>query len=191
MVAVLLVQGESRHVLRIFSWTRAQRGDGAPEVKSALISNNQGEVPLPRQSRATSHMFLAGCPALHHVLIIATTRDVTLKDSGLQRSGLRQKLQNFASELFFFFLKDRVCQILHRSSQRRVENCEGVEHTPDSCDPSVLVGFPNGLQNYLSPQFCRAEPSILVGPSAVINRSALLLPRQQTGFPVALSINAL
>lgn len=50
-----------------------------PEVKSALISNNQGEVPLHRQSRATSHMFLTHRLALHHVLIIATTRDITLE----------------------------------------------------------------------------------------------------------------
>lgn len=60
-------------------WAGTQLGVWVPQVKSALISNNQGEVPLPRQSRATSHMFLTHRPALHHVLIIATTRDVTLE----------------------------------------------------------------------------------------------------------------
>lgn len=57
----------------LISWRKS--GVWVLGVKSALISNNQGEVPLRGQSWATSHMFLAHRLALHHVLKIATTRD--------------------------------------------------------------------------------------------------------------------
>lgn len=139
-------------------WAGTQLGVWVPQVKSALISNNQGEVPLPRQSRATSHMFLTHRPALHHVLIIATTRDVTLERQQAAALGAEVKTAKLYIRTLKKKKKDWVCpkswKVPERKSKKYVQVLV-------SCQkfviPSVatFVIFPN----YWSPLFCWLEPS--------------------------------
>lgn len=165
-----------------------------PEVKSALISNNQGEVPLPRQSRATSHMFLTHRPALHHVLIIATTRDIALER---QRAAVLRAEAKTAKLCIRTFLKTRCVQNWWKVPERKSKwMCKDWLHVISSI--ATFVVFPNGLQKDWTEAFCWFEPnSYITGLSdlslypAMMNGSALLLPHQETGFPVAQSINAL
>lgn len=157
----LISSRKSHHVPCIFSGLERSLVSQVPQVKSALISNNQGEVPLPRQSRATSHMFLTHRPALHHVLIIATTRDVTLERQQAAALGAEVK----TAKLYIRTLKkkDWVCpkswKVPERKSKKYVQVLV-------SCQtfviPSVatFVIFPN----YWSPLFCWLEPgSYIIG----------------------------
>lgn len=181
----------SRHVPCIFSGA-GTRPLSASSCKSALISNNQGEVPLPRQSRATSHIFLAHRPALHHVLIIATTTDVTLERQRVAALGAEVKTAKLYIRSFCRRLG--VSKMKQRESQ---SECAQADHIPNFSNFlfSYICRFSQIIDRRWSG---RIEPSgYIIGLSAaslypaVMNGSALVLPHQQTGFPVALSINAL
>lgn len=193
--AVLLVQKTISSCALYLLRAGAQLGFWVPGVKSALISNNQGEVPLPRQSQATSHMFLTHRPALHHLLIIATTRGITLERQRAVALGAEAKTAKLCIRTFF-----KRQGVSSKIAERFQIDVKGLNTHQMSLISSVatFVVFPNGLQNYWSPQFCWLEPSrYIIGLSAVslypavMNGRALVLPHQETGFPVALSINAL
>lgn len=145
-------------------WAGTQLGVWVPQVKSALISNNQGEVPLPRQSRATSHMFLTHRPALHHVLIIATTRDVTLERQQAAALGAEVKTAKLYIRTLKKEKKKTGCvqnpEKFQRESQK--STCRCWFHAKKFVIPSVatFVIFPN----YWSPLFCWLEPgSYIIG----------------------------
>lgn len=129
----LISSRKSHHVPCIFSGLERSLVSQVPQVKSALISNNQGEVPLPRQSRATSHMFLTHRPALHHVLIIATTRDVTLERQQAAALGAEVK----TAKLYIRTLKKKrlgVSKILKSSREKVKKVRAGAGFMPNICD---------------------------------------------------------
>lgn len=117
--------------------------------------------PLPRQSRATSHMFLTHCPVLHHVLIIATTRDVTLERQ--QAAALRGWSKNCTTlHQDFLFQKTLGVSKMWKSSWRTFW-----KNVTCQTFLTSVVAFVLFSPKYWSPLFCWLESSsCIIGLSA-------------------------